>query len=101
MLIVIAEGRLRAADRERFEAMAKTMITASRQEAGCLAYWYAFDLLEPDRLRVNEIWRDKAALEFHFTTAHLRAFSQGVAALKPEHLAVKVYDLGAEGKMPR
>jgi quinol monooxygenase YgiN len=47
------------------------MLNASRAEDGCLEYAYAEDVLDPGLIRVFEIWRDRAALEAHFATAHM------------------------------
>ncbi|MGH6956507.1 MAG: putative quinol monooxygenase [Caulobacteraceae bacterium] len=47
------------------------MIAATRAEDGCLAYSYAEDVAEPGLVRVFEHWRDAAALEAHFATAHI------------------------------
>ena len=100
MLIVIADAWLTPEQKIAFQALARPMIEASRAEAGCLGYWYAFDLLEPQRLRVNEIWKDRQALEFHFSTAHLKAFRKGLAGLKPRELKITVRELGAESALP-
>lgn len=50
------------------------MLEASRAEDGCLVYSYAEDVAEPGLIRVFEAWRDQAALEAHFATAHLAAW---------------------------
>ena len=47
------------------------MLKASRAEDGCLEYAYAEDVLEPGLIRVFEVWRDRAALDAHFATAHI------------------------------
>jgi quinol monooxygenase YgiN len=47
------------------------MVAASRAEDGCVAYGYADDVLEPGLIHVFEIWRDQAALDAHFQTAHM------------------------------
>ena len=47
------------------------MLAASRAEDGCLEYSYAEDVAEPGLIRVFEAWRDQAALDAHFTTAHM------------------------------
>jgi len=100
MLIVIADALLSPEQRAKFEPLAAKMIAPSRAEPGCLAYWYAFDLLEPMRLRVVEIWADAAALEFHFSTPHLKEFSQALRSLGPRDLKITVRELGAERKLP-
>jgi len=58
-----------------------TMVAASRAEDGCLAYSYAEDVLEPGLIRVNEAWRDLAALEAHFLTDHIAQWRASWPAL--------------------
>lgn len=74
MLIVIATAKVDPANRARMEEVGAAMVTASRLEAGCLGYSYAWDYLEPDTMRATELWRDAAALRFHFATPHMAAF---------------------------
>lgn len=50
------------------------MLEASRAEDGCLTYSYAEDVAEPGLIRVYEAWRDLAALDAHFQTAHMAAW---------------------------
>jgi len=62
-------------------------------------YDYAFDLLEPDLMRVRELWRDDQAPKDHFATPHMAAFLKGLRELRPT-VTVKCYELGPERKMP-
>jgi quinol monooxygenase YgiN len=48
-------------------------IAASRKETGNLAYDLNRDTQDPSRYLVYERWKDLAALEAHFQTAHLKA----------------------------
>ena len=81
MLIVLAEARFDPAQTEEVRAVARPMIEASRAEPGCSGYDYAFDLLEPDLMRVRELWKDEQALKDRMID-HLSATSwQGVAGL--------------------
>jgi quinol monooxygenase YgiN len=57
------------------------MIAASRDEAGCLGYGYAEDVLEPGLIHVTERWTDRAALDAHVATAHLAAWRAQWAVL--------------------
>ena len=100
MLVVLAEARFDPMDAERVRAIARPMIEASRAEPGCRGYDYAFDLLEPDRMRVRELWADEQALKDHFATPHMSAFLKGLRALRPATVTVKCYELGPERKMP-
>ena len=47
------------------------MLAASRAEDGCVTYSYAEDVAEPGLIRVFEAWRDQAAIDAHFQTAHM------------------------------
>ncbi|MBN8807162.1 MAG: antibiotic biosynthesis monooxygenase [Sphingomonas sp.] len=57
------------------------MLAASRAEDGCLAYSYAQDVLDPRVIHVSERWRDRAALDAHFTTPHMAAWRAQFATL--------------------
>ncbi|MFI5000628.1 MAG: putative quinol monooxygenase [Reyranellales bacterium] len=100
MLIVLAEARFDPAQADKIRALARPMILASRAEPGCAAYDYAFDLIEPDLMRVRELWQDEQALKDHFATLHMAAFLTGLWQLAPASVTVKCYELGPERKMP-
>ena len=100
MLVVLAEARFDPKDTEQVRAVARPMIEASRVEPGCGGYDYAFDLLEPDLMRVRELWKDEQALKDHFATPHMAAFLKDLHALRPKTVTVKCYELGPEKKMP-
>ena len=72
--IVLAEGRFEAA-RPHMERM----IHETRREAGCRIYTFARDVLEPDAIRVFEIWDSREALAAHASSAHMKDWR---AALK-------------------
>ena len=100
MLIVLAEARFDPAQTEQVRGAARPMIEASRAESGCCGYDYAFDLLEPDLMRVRELWKDEQALKDHFATPHMAAFLKALRVLRPRSLTVKCYELGPERAMP-
>lgn len=62
------------------EAMAR-VIAATRVEAGCLAYAYAEDILEPGLFRVHEAWETREALAAHFAAPHMKTWQDERAAL--------------------
>ena len=78
-------------------AMAK-MVAASRAEAGCIAYAYAQDVLDPETIHVAEQWRDRAALTEHFTTPHMAEWRgvMGELGLHGRELRVFEADEGTE-----
>ena len=71
MVIVMGTVKL-APDRvEAARPAMQRMVEASRAEAGCIAYAYAQDVLDPETIHVAEKWRDRAALTEHFATPHM------------------------------
>jgi len=56
---------------EAFRPQMVEMMAASRAEDGCFAYGYAEDVAESGLIHVFEAWRDQAALDAHFRTAHM------------------------------
>ena len=57
-----------------FKPHMAAMLAASRAEDGCVTYSYAEDVAEPGLVRVFEAWRDQAAIDAHFQTAHMAAW---------------------------
>ena len=100
MLIVLADARFDPAQTSEIIAIARPMIEASRAEAGCAGYDYAFDMLEPGLMRVREWWRDEQALRDHFATPHMAAFLKALRTLKPASVTIRCHELGPERKMP-
>ncbi|HPA37188.1 MAG TPA: putative quinol monooxygenase [Phenylobacterium sp.] len=70
-LIIAGTVRVPAENLERFRPHMLAMLAASRAEDGCIEYSYAEDVAEPGLIRVFEAWRDQAALDAHFQTAHM------------------------------
>ncbi|MDX5331819.1 MAG: antibiotic biosynthesis monooxygenase [Caulobacteraceae bacterium] len=73
-LVIAGTIRVPPEHLEAFRPHMLAMLEASRAEDGCLVYSYAEDVAEPGLIRVFEAWRDQAALEAHFATAHLAAW---------------------------
>jgi len=73
-LIIAGTVRVPPGNVEAFRPHMKTMMAASRAEDGCHAYGYAEDVAEPGLIHVFEVWRDQAALDAHFQTAHMAAW---------------------------
>ncbi|MBV8056125.1 MAG: antibiotic biosynthesis monooxygenase [Deltaproteobacteria bacterium] len=82
--MILIQGWIRLADGEieRLRAAAETMIRATHSEPGCIEYAFAVDVLEPNLLRIAERWKDQAALDAHFASAHMAAFQKAIAGAK-------------------
>jgi quinol monooxygenase YgiN len=74
MLILVVNLRVPKSEQERLRPDMEAVVKASRQEPGCLAYTYGFDLLDPDLIRVFEIYRDDDALKAHGGSDHFQAW---------------------------
>jgi quinol monooxygenase YgiN len=72
------------------------MMTATRAEDGCGAYAYAEDVFEPGLIHVFEAWRDRAALDAHFQTAHMAAWRAAWPGFGVTDRDLKVYEIAAE-----
>ncbi|CAN5322942.1 putative quinol monooxygenase [soil metagenome] len=75
------------------EAMT-AMVEASRADAGCISYGYAQDVFEPDLIRVSEVWKDQAAVDFHFATPHIAAWRATWASLGISDRRLSLYQAG-------
>jgi quinol monooxygenase YgiN len=70
------------------------MVESSRNEAGCLEYSYAEDVLDRGLIHVNELWRDRVALDEHFKSAHLAAWRATWPSLGIGERNLHVYEVG-------
>lgn len=76
MTVVIGTFRVPVANMAAIGPAMARVIAATLQEDGCISYAYAQDVLDPELIHVAEKWRDKAALQAHFQTAHMKAWVQ-------------------------
>ena len=71
----VAELEIDPAQGEAFAHAIREVGEASvRLEEGCLVLYAVAETLAPDRVRVFEIYRDRAAYDAHLLTPHFRRF---------------------------
>lgn len=68
-------------------------ILASRQEAGCVAYDWAVDPLEPARINVFEEWETPQALGQHFRDPSYAAMRDHLGSFPMNGFDVKLYSV--------
>jgi quinol monooxygenase YgiN len=73
-LIIAGTVRMPPANLAALKPHMLAMLAASRAEDGCLTYSYGEDVAEPGLIRIYEAWRDQAAIDAHFKTAHMAAW---------------------------
>lgn len=93
MLLIVGSVRLPPENLERARSAMRAMTEASRAEAGCLEYGYAEDVLVPGLIHVKELWRDQAALDAHFASAHIQVWRAAWPALGIGDKDLRVYEV--------
>ncbi len=96
MIIVAGTVRIQPGQLEAARAIMEDVITASRREEGCISYTYSVDVLDPHVVHVFEEWRDQAALEAHFATAHLMRWRAQWASFGISDRKLKRYEIASE-----
>ena len=74
----------------------ENMLSGSRAEDGCLTYSYAEDVAEPGLIRVFEAWRDQAAIDAHFRTAHMAQWRAAWPQFGVSDRRLSLYEVAAE-----
>jgi len=95
-LIIAGTVRVPPQNLTAFKPHMERMLAASRAEEGCLAYSYAEDVAEPGLIRVFELWRDQAAIDAHFGTAHMAAWRAAWPAFGVSDRRLTLYETAAE-----
>src|SRR5579872_5535594 len=84
MLFIIATIKCQAAKRDEFLAGARACIDATRKEPGCVAYDMHESVTEPGTFRFIERWQDRAAVNDHMASPHLKAFAKVIGGTVSE-----------------
>jgi len=95
MIVVAGYLKLRPGTFDKLSTPMQVMIAASRAEEGCHAYSYGRDVIDPDTIRVFELWESHDALERHFATPHLKAWREELADVGIEARELAAYSAGA------
>lgn len=93
MLIVIGDANAAPGRRDELVAAARAVTAATRGDSGCLAYSFASDVENPDRILSIEVWADRAALEEHMGHAHTEQFMEAAPGLVAGEPVMSFYDV--------
>ena len=93
MLVVIGSATAAPGRRDDLVMAARTIATATRTDAGCLAYSFAADLEDENRILSVEIWADRDSLDEHMTHAHTEEFLATAPGLVAGQPVMSFYDV--------
>lgn len=100
MIILAGTFRFDMNKMDRARPAVAEIITESRKEEGCLEFSFAQDVLDPTLVRVFEIWRDQAAIDFHRTTPHMAAWRAAQPEIGMHDRKLALYEVGTVTPTP-
>ncbi len=93
MLIVLGDATAAPGRSDELVAAARAVAAATRGDRGCLAYSFAADLEDPDRILSIEIWADRSALDAHMGHEHTAEFLRRVPGLLAGEPAMSLHEV--------
>jgi quinol monooxygenase YgiN len=94
-VVIAGSFRLPVSARQKAQAAMQRVVLATRAEAGCLAYSYAEDVLDPGLYRVSEVWESRELLEAHFNAPHMAQWKVERAELGMTERDIRGYIAGS------
>lgn len=73
-LALFAQIIAKAGEETRLHQELQRLVTATRQEPGCIDYKLHLDINDSKVFWMYEIWQSIAALDSHMTSEHMQAF---------------------------
>ena len=95
MIVITGTIRIDPARRDAAIDATRTLMAATRSEAGCHGYTFSADFDDPGLFHLQELWEDDAALAAHFGSAHMAAFNAAVPDLGVQGMELHKW-VGAE-----
>jgi quinol monooxygenase YgiN len=91
MIIVAGTFRVPEENIEALMPVAHATLTATRKEAGCIVYSYAFDVEDRGLVRVYEEWESRPHLNAHLKQPHMGPWRAALVRLGASGRSLKVY----------
>lgn len=100
MSIIIA-GHLLVDPAKRDEALQQTIegMQATHAEAGCVAYAFSADLIDPAKILLFEKWESAEALASHGKSEHLKAMQGQMGGWGITGVEILKYEIASEGPL--
>jgi len=71
MIVLAGYVRVPETAKAQLQPYLEIFVAATRAEPGCRDFWFAFDSLDPECMRVFEIFDDEEAFAAHRNSAHM------------------------------
>ena len=94
--MIIVAGTIRVPE-DKIDALlpvARATLAATRKEAGCLIYSYAFDVEDRGLVRIYEEWESLPHLEAHLKQPHMGPWRAKLAEIGATDRKVKRFEAG-------
>jgi len=95
--MLVFEGHIRVPVEKQaaLQPALKDFVRATRAEPGCGSFFFAYDALELDLLRVFEIFDDEAAFLAHGASPHMKEWRAARAQLGIDGRVLTRYDVSS------
>ncbi|WP_394934948.1 putative quinol monooxygenase [uncultured Ilumatobacter sp.] len=95
MLIVAGSIITESGGRGPFFNAVQPMVSATREEPGCHEYAFTPDPTDDNRVLLYELWEDQAALDRHFSSAHMADWQKKRKSLAIARASIKKYTISS------
>jgi quinol monooxygenase YgiN len=93
MLTVVARVRAKQGCEAEVETELRKLVAATRVENGCINYDLHRSQAEPTVFLFYENWTDRASLDAHAASPHMRAWAEKQRGLLVHGVEVMLYDM--------
>jgi quinol monooxygenase YgiN len=94
MILVVGTVKVAEGGLDKVRTAMESVLSATRQEDGCIRYAYARDVLDPDLMHVSELWRDADALKAHGAAPHMKTWGTAMRDAGVIERDLKMYEVG-------
>ncbi len=96
MLVIAGTFNVEPSDRDAFLEAAKAVMAETHKEAGCHAYCFTPDILDPGVVRLFEKWESEENRKPHMKSDHIRTFGRALRELKVTGQEIIVSEVASE-----
>ena len=96
--LIIVNGTTEVLESEvpEFIRLVSSNVSETRNEAGCLYYYMARDIIRPELFRLSEAWVDEPSHNAHLKSAHFTRFLKEIGHMTLKSVIVKRYSVVKE-----